>query len=229
MPVHFVLREHDIAAHALANAFGATSISVDADGACAARFVPAVVDTEAPLTLANSPSVEDDIATVAVGSFADLRRRGRPRHDRAGGSRSGRRRPAAVHPTGGHRALDRDRPSLRRRDLSALPSRRRAHGGVRGTTRPHHRQAAHAGAGGLAPRHRQVARAIGNPQQARPAHAVRIGEDAAASRRRLLHADQAGRPDARRPRRGTPSPRAARRHRLPGRSCAAARSPKSCA
>lgn len=67
VPLHFVFREHGIAAHALANALGATSISVDADGADAAWSVPAAVGTEDLLTLVDSPSVEDDIATVAMG------------------------------------------------------------------------------------------------------------------------------------------------------------------
>ncbi len=66
-PVHFVLRDHDVIAHALANALGATSISVEAETASvpAGPNAGAVGATDA-LRL-DRPSVEDDIASVAAG------------------------------------------------------------------------------------------------------------------------------------------------------------------
>ena len=65
-PVHFVLRGHDIVAHALANALGATSISVEAD----TTSVPAGPSSSAVVTTdarrADRASVEEDIASVAA-------------------------------------------------------------------------------------------------------------------------------------------------------------------
>lgn len=66
-PVHFVLHDHDIVAHALANALGATSISVEADttSRSAERSRDAAIAEDAPGEC--RPSVEDDIASVAAG------------------------------------------------------------------------------------------------------------------------------------------------------------------
>ena len=66
-PVHFVLRQHDIIAHALANALGATSISIET-GTTAVPVGPsssAAVAKDAPLTIGSE--VEDDIASAAAG------------------------------------------------------------------------------------------------------------------------------------------------------------------
>ena len=66
-PVHFVLHVHDIVAHALANALGATSISVEADptSRSAERSRDAAVAEDA--SGERRLSVEDDIASVAAG------------------------------------------------------------------------------------------------------------------------------------------------------------------
>ena len=65
--IHFILRHFDIAAHALANALGATSISVETETRAApAGSPPTLVEARDEPTRFGRPSVEDDIASVAA-------------------------------------------------------------------------------------------------------------------------------------------------------------------